>query len=71
MDCNELLSLAKRLKDEENAKEAEFRTSISRAQTYAFVLLKTKYKDDERVKFVDGFGDKWALRQLFLLNNNV
>ena len=55
----------KKLKNQDNAKEYEFRTAISRAQTYAFVYLKLEYKDDKWVKFVEGYGDKWALRQLF------
>jgi hypothetical protein len=65
MDCSEFLSLAKRLKDEKNAKESEFRTSISRTYAYAYVLLKERYKDDKRTKFENKFGDKWALGQLF------
>jgi len=69
MDCTEFLALAKRLKDESNAKEAEFRTSISRTYAYAYVLLKKRYEEDDRIKFENKFGDKWALRQLFINAN--
>jgi len=64
MKFDDFLDLAKRLKDAEGAKEVEFRSSISRAYNYAFVLIKTRHRNDKRVTFSGREGDKGLVGQL-------
>lgn len=65
MNYCDFLSLAKRLKDQQDAKEVEFRTSMSRAHAYAYVFLKERFSNDRRITFENDYMDKKLLGELF------
>lgn len=65
MNYCDYLCLAKQLKDQQGAKEVEFRTSMSRAHAYAYVFLKEKFSNDRRITFQNDYMDKKSLGELF------
>jgi len=64
MNHKDFLDLAKRLSDDKESKDVEFRTSISRAFNYAFIDIRNRYWNDSRVIFKGGEGDKILVREL-------
>ena len=67
MKYQEFLDLAKKLKDDFSSKEVEYRTAISRAFNYSFLLIRNRHKNDKRIEFYNGDQDKRAVGELLKL----
>jgi hypothetical protein len=65
MENTDFLDLAIWLKELPDAKEVEFRSSISRSFTYLYNFLKEKFHHDLRITFKKDDMDKRLLKDIF------